>query len=381
MKDAIRVVSIVEAWFVTGQAKNLLEFAVRSRNTEPGVRPVEISLSTYERGRGAGEKNQFVIAARERGVRLDLLTEERRFDPSIIAQLDRLLAELKPDIVQTHNVKSHFLMRYSGLSKKYCWLAFHHGYTTPDFKMRLYNALDRWSFRGARHVVTVCGKFRDDVAGFGVPRERITVRHNSVKPFVSPAPEVVESLRRQWPADVPVLVCIGRLSSEKGHADLLRALAILRKEQSFHAVFVGDGPEQARIEALIRELKLEEHVTLAGLQHDVRPYYAAADVVVMPSLTEGSPNVLLEAMSAGVPVVATRVGGIPEIAVDGKTALLVPKSDPKALAAALARMLREPELRSSLAREGQALAVEKYSPEAYCRSMVGIYEQVLRAGN
>jgi glycosyltransferase involved in cell wall biosynthesis len=176
-----------------------------------------------------------------------------------------------------------------------------------------------------------------------------------------------------------VLLVVGRLSREKGHADLLTALDLLRRNSSepFHAVVVGDGPEQETLEGMIRDLGLESVVTMAGLQHDVRPYYALASMVVMPSHSEGSPNVLLEAMAAGVPVVATAVGGVPEIATDGQTALLAQARNPASLAQAIQRMLEDSELRCRLAQNARELAEREYSPEAYRRSLVGIYQKVL----
>lgn len=380
MQAEIRVVSIVEAWFVTGQAKNLLEFAQRSRVPVEGMPRVELTLVTYERGAGSGEKNNFVTAAREAGVSLDLLTEKGRFDPSVLKQIGAIVKKRQPHIIQTHNVKSHFLMRLSGLAKTRRWLGFHHGYTATDFKMKCYNQLDRWSLRAPDRVITVCGAFAEDLARKGVPRDRITVQHNSVKPFQPADAASVDALRRQFPANTPLLVCIGRLSLEKGQADLLRALDYLRrelKEERFHAVLVGEGPEDARLEALRSDLGLQNHVTMAGLQHDVRPYYTCADIVVMPSHSEGSPNVLLEAMAAGVAVAATRVGGVPEIAADGETALLVESRNPEAMARAIQKLLRDPGLRAELARKSRELAEQQYSPEAYRRSLTGIYQEVL----
>ena len=375
----IRIVSVVEAWFVTGQAKNLLEFAQRGRIEREGTRAVDLRLVTYERGVGAGEQNKFVTRARETGVPLELVTERRRFDTDVLKQIRDIVEAHDPDIIQTHNVKSHFLMRLSGLWRNRRWVAFHHGYTNPDVKMRCYNQLDRWSLRAAQSVVTVCGKFAQDLAEMGVSEDRIVVRHNSVKPFQTPDPATVEAARAGLPANTPILLVVGRLSQEKGHADLLNALNLLRRrtKEPFHAVFVGDGPEEERLKAARNRLGLESHVTMAGLQHDVRPYYALADAVVMPSHSEGSPNVLLEAMSAGVPVVATRVGGVPEIVTHGDTALLVESRNTEEMAAAIQRMLEDNPLRKRLAQNARQLAEEKYSPEAYRRSLVQMYEEVM----
>lgn len=216
-----------------------------------------------------------------------------------------------PDVVQTHNVKSHFLMRWSGASQTRRWIAFQHGYTTTDFRMRCYNQLDRWSLPGAHHVVTVCRQFADDLVMRGVSAERITVQHNSIKPFPPADLTKAEELRKKFPASSQILLSVGRLSHEKGHVDLITALGIVRRKwpsDDFHLVLAGEGPARAEIEKRRDEEGLASHVTLVGLQHDIQPYYSIADLVVMPSHSEGSPNALLEAMIAGTPVVATRAG-------------------------------------------------------------------------
>jgi glycosyltransferase involved in cell wall biosynthesis len=372
-KRSIRVVAIMEADFVTGPAKNLIEFARRARPR------AEVSVVAYQRG-NQGE-TEFIKAARAAGLTVDVVHERGRFDRSVTAKLRQIAALRDPDIIQTHNTKSHFFLRLSGIWRERTWLAFHHGYTSPDLKMILYHQADRWSLRAARHVVTVCGPFVDQLERRGIRRELVTVQHNSVKapPPVSDSEIWRARERLTAPEGTPILVSIGRLSREKGHLCLVKAAAIVRDAGApFHLVIVGEGPERAGIEKLVRILNLEEHITLAGLQNDVRPYYAMADVVVLPSYSEGSPNVLLEAMIQGRAVVATRVGGVPEIAGE-ETSLLVPSGSPEALAAGIERVLKDNALRVRMAAAGRSTA-ERFSPEHYCRSMIGLYERLVGAG-
>jgi glycosyltransferase involved in cell wall biosynthesis len=373
----IRVLSIMEADFVTGPAKNLIEFAQRAREKKEGRPAVELSVAGYRRGDDA--ESAFVQAARRAGLTMDVIHESGRFDSSVVGQIKRIVAARNPDIVQTHNVKSHFFLRWSGVWHERAWLAFHHGYTAEDFKMRCYNAANRWSLRAARHVVTVCGPFVEQLVRQGVRRESITVLHNSVQPYQTARPAAIHEARALVPAPegTPIIVSIGRLSREKGHVDLLGALAMVRTAGvAFHAVFVGEGVERERIEAVRARLGLQKQVTLAGLQHDVRPYYAMAQIAVMASHSEGSPNALLEAMAAGLPIVATRAGGIPEIATHEETALLVETRQPKAIAQAIQRLLEDPALRERLSTQAKS-AAECYSPDAYRRSLTTIYERVL----
>jgi glycosyltransferase involved in cell wall biosynthesis len=178
-------------------------------------------------------------------------------------------------------------------------------------------------------------------------------------------------------AQTRILLSVGRLSYEKGHIDLVRSFSKTRElaaDLPIHLVLVGEGPERPRIEKLCRSLNLSDVVILAGQQHLIDPYYAVADVFLLPSLSEGCPNVLLEAMAAGVPVVATAVGGVPEIVANGRDAILVQKHDLAGLASAAAELLKNRELRDRLvlcARE----VVSRKTPESYFRSMTSVFSQ------
>jgi glycosyltransferase involved in cell wall biosynthesis len=375
----IRVVSIMESDFVTGPAKNLLEFAKRARRPANGLPSIDLTAATYMRGNDNPADNGFVTAAKDAGVPMDFIAEKGRFDLGVIANIERIFEMRNPDIVQTHNVKSHFLMRYSGLWRKYPWIAFHHGYVTTDKKMRLYNQLDRWSLRRAAHLLTVCGPFRQQLESQGVATSRITVRHNAITAFKAPDPADIEAVRRSipCPASTPLLLMVSRLSHEKGHVDLLEALAILKRWGTrFHTVIVGEGYERAAITRVRERLGLVRDVTLTGHKNDVRAYFALAALYLMPSHSEGSPNSLLEAMAAGVPSVASSVGGIPEIMTDGYSGLLTPARNPEALAKAIGRLLADPALGASLAANARA-ETARFTPEAHHAALVEVYQQVI----
>jgi glycosyltransferase involved in cell wall biosynthesis len=326
-----------------------------------------------------------VAAARAQGVEVDVISERFRFDPSVLGRLREVVARQRPDIIQTHQVKSHFLLKLSGLWRQHPWLAFHHGYTTTDLKMELYNRLNRWSLPTARRVVTVCGAFSPRLTSEGVRPERIFVRHNSIDPNggARPSDEEVRALRERLGIveGARVILAVGRFSREKGHADLVGALGRLRASEpdiDFRAVFVGEGPERPAVERAAREAGVAERLVFAGHVSDVRPFYALADVLALPSHSEGSPNVLLEAMAAGLPVAATNVGGVPEIVSDGESALLVESHDPEGMALALARLLKDEELGRRLASNARALVAAHYTPDAYARSLTELYREVWR---
>ena len=285
----IRVLSTIEADYVSGAAKNLVDFA--RRNQEEAQ--IAHAVLVYQRA-GAPE-NRLISALRELGVPTFVVPESGRFDLSVIRTLRSAASEWRADIVETHNVKSHLLVRASGLWRRRKWIAFHHGFTAEDMKMRLYNLTTRWSLRAPHRVATVCGAFADQLTARGVDGRRVVVQHNAIAPF-EPAPaEMVESARERIgaPEGSALLIAIGRLSSEKGHVDLVDAVALLRKQGlEVHLAIAGEGPERPRLLEQARQQGIEGNVILLGLQQDVRPYYMLADVVVLPSHSEGSPNVL-----------------------------------------------------------------------------------------
>src|SRR5436190_3023510 len=391
MPSSIKLLCLIEATTVTGPAKNLLNFCrlVQSSQFEQAGYPkVEVAIITFHRMSArkksdlAGKApNAFVAAAREQGVNTHVIEERFRFDPGVIGELRRIVAEESPTILQTHGVKSHFLVKLAGLGKRYPWIAYHHGYTTPNLKMRGYNQLNRWSLPSAARVITVCDAFARQLSANGVRADRISVCHNSVVPPRRVTSEEQRTLRNKLGiGEERVVMAVGRLSSEKGHFDLLEAVGLLPEldsELKFKLIIVGEGPERARLERAAGERALGQRVLFIGQVEDVAPYYAIADALALPSHSEGSPNVLLEAMAGGLPIVATNVGGVPEIAADGKSALLVPRQNPRLFAAALNRLLTSPELAQALRANAKARVETYFSPESHAQSLIRIYQQLL----
>jgi glycosyltransferase involved in cell wall biosynthesis len=180
------------------------------------------------------------------------------------------------------------------------------------------------------------------------------------------------------PADAPpAIVAVGRLRAPKDTVSFIRALALLRGP--FQATLVGGGPDARAVEEELRRTGLTSCVLLAGERDDVPEVLASSAIFVLSSRSEALPVSVLEAMAAGLPVVATRVGGVPELVVDGETGLLVPPADPPALAAALQRLLDEPELRARLGAAGRARVEEHFALEAFLESHLDLYRRALAA--
>ena len=390
--DSIRVVVLLEGSTISGPAKNLIEFCRVLRDVKTTPR-VTLSFVVFVRPsacdlRNETAPNQLIEALESTGAEVSSIYERFPFDVRVVPQLRRVVEGFNPDIIQTHFVKSHFLVRLAGVWRTRCWIAFHHGYTKDAMRTALYNQLDRWSLREPTRIITVCQAFRKQLTTLGIPQSHICLLPNSISSnWLSDSFDVRENGSTTQldesetnPKGERIVLAVGRLSREKAFDDLVVAihkLQVIRPKSLVRLWIVGEGPERSRIEQTARDLNMLDRVKLIGHVRDVRPYYRRADALAISSLSEGSPNVLLEAMAAGVPIAATAVGGIPEIVTHTKTALMIRPGDPDAMANALDLLLSDSKLSEELASNAQELIRRQYSPEARSRSLLSIYKQFL----
>lgn len=251
----MRVLSLIEANFVTGPAKLLLEFATLARELPPPLGPIEITLATYRHPSASGT-DAFLEAAAAAGVPCEVLYQGSALDRSVTGALGDLAKRVRPDLIDTHSVKSHFWVAWSGLARRYPWVAYHHGYTWPTMKQRAYNQFDRWSLRRARLVVTVTKAFVAQLESVGVSTGKIRTVFSSIRADWADHvdPLLAAKLRSEIaPAPSRIVLAVGRLSKEKGHADLIQALAVLGAKGGAtkpHLVLLGDGHELGALRAL-----------------------------------------------------------------------------------------------------------------------------------
>jgi glycosyltransferase involved in cell wall biosynthesis len=181
------------------------------------------------------------------------------------------------------------------------------------------------------------------------------------------------------PADAVVAGIIARLTEQKGHRVLFEALANHEALRRLHAVVVGGGELEADLRGRVNGLGLTSRVHFAGPRRDLGDLLASWDLYVMPSFWEGLPLSLVLAMGAGLPVVTTRVAGIPEIVHDGSTGLLVEPGDSAALGAALARVVTDPKFGAALGEAARGFVLPRFGADGYVKSIVGLYDRLLAA--
>jgi glycosyltransferase involved in cell wall biosynthesis len=228
---------------------------------------------------------------------------------------------------------------------------------------------ERWLWPLAHHILCNCQAVSSVlIEHCGVPAARLTTIPNGVdadyfQPGAGPD------------AGPPRVLCVARMAPDKDHDTLLEAFRLTaRAIPAAELWLVGDGPRLEKVRELARRLLPEGRVKFLLPREDLRPLLHQASLLVLSSKTEALPNVVLEAMAAGLPVVATRVGGVPELVVPGRTGWLVDPGDPPGLAAALSQVLGDPDRRRALGREGRERACREFSLE----TMTQRYESVLQ---
>ena len=286
-------------------------------------------------------------------------------------QLTRRFRELRPEVVHIHDSASH---TPAALAARRAGVAGIIVTRRTEFPMRR-----RWSVRlkyelWCDRVVCVSEAARRRCLEAGLPEGQVVV----VPDFVDCRHFDAAAVPAARSDDRPQVCSVGRLSREKGHRVLLKAMAaVLRSVPEARLQICGDGPERPALARQSEASGLAEHVSLSGFVQDTRPTLAAADIFVMPSLSEGLGGAVLEAMAMGKPVVATDAGGLPEAVVDGETGLIVPAGDAEALAEAMMDLLGDPARARKMGIAGRERALKHFDRRRIVDRMVSLYEEVL----
>lgn len=290
-------------------------------------------------------------------------------------RLARFLRRQRYDLVQTHNwavfLEGGLAAVLAGTRRLVHTV---HG-PYPDYadrriaqlKLMLRHFLERALARRCLRVVAVSDALhRYITADIGIPADRILTIHNGIL-------EIPWSGATRQTGETVTFMTVGRLAPIKNHAMMLRAFAqVANARPGVRLVVVGDGPERARIEGIIRELRLQETVVLAGFRKEVAPCLREADVFLLTSRYEGISIALLESMQAGLPSICTAVGGMPETVLSGRTGLLVPSDDEDQLAQAMMRLVDSRSLREQMGRDSRAFFQREYS----LSTMLGHYQEL-----
>ena len=325
---------------------------------------------SYRKG---GLENAFVSELTSLKIPHLELTEHFTGDLSTSVRLAAMIRQYRPSLIVTHEYKSNLYGYLASRITGVPHLIHYHGATAEDVKVRLCNAIDRWVLRRAQGIITVSNETKRRLAAIGVTDSKINVVINAVS---EAAFGHVLFVNEEFAPSVPFAVCAGRLSYEKGVDILIEAVALLKNSgTNLNLLIYGEGPEEARLRSLIERRGLSYSVKLVGFLKDLRGPFGAMAFLVIPSRSEGFPLVLLEAWAQGAPLVATPVGGLPELITDNENGILAKAPDPKSLAEAIHRALSLPDFRSRCGAAGRRLVAEKYSFETQVARLEEIYDR------
>jgi glycosyltransferase involved in cell wall biosynthesis len=308
-------------------------------------------------------------------------------NPHFLGMITDVASQLRSeqaDLLACHGYKAGVIGWFAARRVGIPVIAVSRGWTAHTLKVRAYEALDRRMLRRMDAVVCVSAGQAAKVARTGIARDRLHVIHNSVDPARfrnggAAGRAILEGLFAS-PRSA-IIAGIGRQSPEKGFDQLVDAARLLvRDDDRVGIVLVGDGPDRPMLEALVRASRLESNVVFAGFRTDVDRLLPGADILAQASHTEGLPNVVLEASAAGLPVVATNVGGTNEIIEDGVNGFLVPAADPPALARRLLDLVRSPDLRQQMGDRGRDLVRARFSFARQAAAYEELFAKVAASG-
>lgn len=327
------------------------------------------------------ERSPFIDAARNAGLPVHRIVAGSPYDPRIIRQIVHLIDTLGVDIVHAHEVISDVMTLAAGRFRGVPTMTTLHGWIGNSFKQRALIALDRRVVRGLDAVVAVSQRMFDEIKDDGYRPRQLRLLHNAIvlDNYVRTGKRgyIASRIGRAVPS--PVIVSIGRLSVEKGHADLVDAVAqVISSGHQCSLVLAGDGAERQSLEQRATRHGIRGLVHFTGYVEEPARILEDADLAVLPSHTEGLPNAALEALAMQVPLVATRVGGTPEVVTHGETGWLVPARDPAALSAAIVDALTRPEFAGTMVARGRRSVEERFDFRARTRSLEALYVELGR---
>lgn len=294
--------------------------------------------------------------------------------PPVYREFRRALTDFEPDLVSGHSSNAGFLSRLAAARLDIPRIFTAHGWAftegVPIWKRAVFLAGEKVVAPLTDRFLTVSDYDRRLALRHRVTQpSKITTVHNGV-------PEVESDLRATPEADPPRIVMVGRFEEQKDHPTLLEALAHLG-DRRWNLDLVGDGPREPSVRRLARRLGLGDRVRFLGHREDVAELLAEAQIFVLSSRWEGFPRSILEAMRAGLPVVATDVGGVSESVIEGETGWLVPPERPGELAARLEELLASPRLRSRFGQAGLGRYQEQFTFERMFTDVLRVYRDVL----
>lgn len=316
--------------------------------------------------------------ASARGLTVEIVPCSGRFDRQAVAGIRKLLDKYQVDVLHTHGYKADIYGGMAAWGRELGLVATCHNWPHPSRSMRAYAALDRLVLRSFDRVVVVSDAVGAILRHSGMSERKLRTIANGVEVerFQGTQPSLKSSS-----STFSLVGFVGRLVPGKGADVLLRAAPrVLSRYPNSRFVLVGDGPARRELESLASQLGVTDRVLFAGVREDMPQVYRSFDLLVLPSFCEAMPMCVLEAMAAGKPVIATRVGAVPKLIEDDETGILIEPGDVAGLSAAILNLLEDPQRAHRLGKSGQTRATEQFSDHAMACEYVHLYSEVTNSG-
>jgi glycosyltransferase involved in cell wall biosynthesis len=297
-------------------------------------------------------------------------------DLGLIGRLHRAVRAHRPDVVHLHGRRGADVL--GGIASRLAGVPCVLSRRVDNPESRLWVGL---KYRLYAHVIAISEGIRDILMAEGLAATRVTCVRSAVDPRAWGQGCERDAFLREFglPGDAPVAGMIAQFIPRKGHRHLLAALPmVLERHPGLHVLLFGQGPLVAEVQGAIGAQGLGGHVQLAGFRPDLARWLGCLDMIVHPAEREGLGVSLLQAAAAGLPIIAARAGGMPEVVEDGRTGLVVAPGDVMALAEAMKRLLDDGALRAEMGRRGRARMDAHFSPDAMVAGNLAVYRHVLR---
>ena len=372
--DKIFIAHIRDSGGIFGAERVILTIG---KNTDKRYKMILICLRSRD-----GKSDLLKKKAEEIGVNVISVDVNRKMDFSSIKKIRDILKNHHVKILHSHDFKSNLygLIASKNLGMKRILTA---GGTTRDsIVKKFYVYMDEtFTYRFYDYIVAVSREIYDKLLKKNIKQGKVVIVENGIDEslYYYDADRTQNDNYFSINNTNKVFAVIGRLFPDKAHRYFINAFSEIKKNYPTSvALIIGEGPSEEEIRKQIIDLKLEDRVFLCGVRKDMMYVYRNIDYLVLPSLTEGLPYVLLEAMLFKVPVLATDVGGIPNIVINGVTGYLVPAGDVQSLKNGMEKMLNNPEKTREMAEEGYKLVNEKYSARRMAEDYSRLYDSMIK---
>jgi len=380
MKGRRKILHLIATNFYGGPEKQIIEHLIRLNKKK---KIIGILGSFIEKG----QPNEILQKAQESNIPHFGIPMNNPVDFRALIFLSQQVRLHRIDLLCAHHYKSVVLGYLTGRFLGIPVLNYSRGFTAEDIKVAFYEWLERLFVRRMDGIISVSRGQKIKLRSLGIKKPPIWVVHNGVN-----LPNICDEYRIRIRQDIfkelsiptqsLMIVSAGRLSPEKGHRFLIDALSHIKEEiENTYFVFCGEGVCQLELEKRAKKYGIFSHCRFPGFRKDMPRIYQAMDFLVLPSLTEGLPNVVLESFAYERPVVATAVGGVQEVVVDGVNGWLVPPQNSMKLADAILKMIRDPDGRERMGKAGREKVEREFTFDAQVPKLIEIYRKMFKRQN